>query len=184
MLFLFHHLMLITMILGFSPQVSQSDHSQLVVNSRQAHKLTHSSQRSSEQDVILVNALQFWTKQQTATYPASGLRSPKHLLLSGNDEWWRRTAANIAIYASKVVLVKVVEDAVSAWLNHKTAHTLQVTATKPKESIRNKSGRCNYIFLHAYHHQEMGQIRNWSNFLPCRVPSTTLSVSLLLPCPA
>ena len=54
----------------------------------------------------------------------------------------------------------MVEDAVSAWLNHKTAHTLQVTATKPKESIRNKSGRCNYIFLHAYHHQEMGRIRN------------------------
>ena len=32
-------------------------------------------------------------------------------------------------------------DVVNARLNHKTAHTLEVTATKPKESIRNKSGK-------------------------------------------
>ena len=30
---------------------------------------------------------------------------------------------------------------VNARLNHKTALTLEVTATKPKESIRNKSGK-------------------------------------------
>ena len=37
--------------------------------------------------------------------------------------------------------VAMCSDVVNARLNHKTALTLEVTATKPKESIRNKSGK-------------------------------------------
>ena len=43
--------------------------------------------------------------------------------------------------------VAMCSDVVNARLNHKTALTLEVTATKPKESIRNKSGKMQFTLF-------------------------------------